>query len=148
MDPWDRLDLDGHGFHAKARHILDDPADWSGDDEFAPHGNDIGADIVNDWSTYRRLGATEAGNYLELPPLANDTDDYYWTRWVQLHALAFGHIKKHGRCPDRIAAGARDLMAREFARNKARDDWPHREHWQARLIRYDRILYDFDTRSD
>ncbi len=134
--------------HPKAREILDDPRDWEEDDEFSPHGNDAGADVFNDWSAFRTLGLAQAGRALELPPLSEDLEEYLWKEWVDTAlGLAFGHIKRSGRCPARIAADTRDLLAHEFARNKTRTEWAHRADWQERMIRYDRILFGFDSRD-
>lgn len=145
--PEERLNEDAEGFHPKARGILDDPRDWSCDDEFSPHGNDAGADILNNWPAFRKMSLAQAGRAMEFPPLSDDLEDHLWKEWVDTAlGLAFGHVKKSGQCPARIAAATRDLLAREFARNKARVAWEHRQEWERRLARYDRKLYPFDTR--
>lgn len=47
--PWERLELDWSLFHPQARDILDDPFYWECADDLAPHGNDTGADLLEDF---------------------------------------------------------------------------------------------------
>jgi uncharacterized protein YfeS len=54
MDPWERLDLDWDEFHPAARTLLDDPFFWSQGDDYAPHGNDTGADLFADFKKWNR----------------------------------------------------------------------------------------------
>lgn len=52
--PWEVLDIDWSGYHPDARQLLDDPFYWDCVDEFAPHGNDTGADVLELFRTWRR----------------------------------------------------------------------------------------------
>lgn len=52
--PWDLLEIEWDLFHPEARELLDDPYFWLETDDFAPHGNDTGADLLEDfrqWNT-------------------------------------------------------------------------------------------------
>jgi hypothetical protein len=51
MDPWERLDIDWREYHPDARHLLTDVFFWSVIDDYAPHGNDTGADLFVDFRT-------------------------------------------------------------------------------------------------
>lgn len=54
MDPWDLLDIDWDDYHPSARQLLDDPFLWSCIDDFSPHGNDTGADLLADFRRWNR----------------------------------------------------------------------------------------------
>lgn len=59
-DPWEQLDVDWTRYHPEARKILDDPFFWEGADDTAPHGNDTGADLLDDylrWSKRNKAGS-------------------------------------------------------------------------------------------
>lgn len=64
---WDQLDLDWDTFHRDARFLLDDADDWSNTDDFAPHGNDTGADIFAEWADYERVEISEAARIFGIP---------------------------------------------------------------------------------
>ena len=49
MSPWERLGIDWRDFHPDARRILDDPFFWEEANDFAPHGNDTGADLLAEY---------------------------------------------------------------------------------------------------
>ncbi len=46
-DPWELLDIDWDKYHPEARTLLDDPFFWDETDDFAPNGNDTGADLLD-----------------------------------------------------------------------------------------------------
>jgi len=54
LDEWDRLEVDLRDFHPDARRLLDSPYFWSCVDEFAPHGNDAGADLLDLLQRWRK----------------------------------------------------------------------------------------------
>ena len=58
--PWELLEVDWDKFHRKARSILDDPFFWDAADDFAPHGNDTGADLLEDFRRWHRKHSTTA----------------------------------------------------------------------------------------
>lgn len=53
-DPWQLLEIDWNKFHLNARKILDDPFFWDCADDFAPHGNDPGADVLEAFRRWHR----------------------------------------------------------------------------------------------
>ena len=141
-DPWERLEVDWDEMHADARSILDDPEDWSEVYEFSPHGNDTGAEIFALWHEYAPLSPHEAALHLgwRLSDM-NESDPLFWRDWVRLHlALAFGHIKRRGRCDPALTRAALGVLGTELAKSKAGENWPHREEYINRLHRYLGIL--------
>lgn len=54
MDPWDLLDIDWDEYHPSARRLLGDPFFWDEADDYAPHGNDTGADVLADFILWNR----------------------------------------------------------------------------------------------
>jgi uncharacterized protein YfeS len=59
MDPWERLEVDWAKFHPTARLLLNDPFFWSETDDYAPHGNDTGADLLAEFRKWNRRHPTE-----------------------------------------------------------------------------------------
>lgn len=57
MDPWERLGVEWDEYHPSARSLLNDPFFWSGIDSDAPHGNDSGADLLNDFKKWNKRHA-------------------------------------------------------------------------------------------
>lgn len=143
--PWEQLSVDWDRMHADAREILNDPFYWSEGHEFSPHGNDAGADILADWSQFKKMPVAEVCAAMGLPRSAEDMPDYLWKEWIDVHlALAFGHIKKSGNCPANIAKVTREVICKEQRLAQEKDDWEHRDEWLQRLSEYDQILRPYD----
>ena len=143
-DPWSMVDVDWSRMHPDARRILDDPRDWSPVDDFSPHGNDTGADMYQAWRSYRTLSPADAlsrlfgdGFRIENPEPSSE----FWGLWVQAHlALAFGHVKRAGTCPEPLRGDTLKVLMQEYARAQERVDWDHRQDWLTRIERYAKIL--------
>lgn len=130
MSEWDKLGIDWDEFHPRARAILDDTFYWDCADDFAPHGNDTGADLLEsyrDWLKKHRDG--QVLRFLE--SLAREWGDLgEFERGIldQAHiALAFADLKLRGTCdPD---AKQLALEAIESQRTEAQADttWVHRD---------------------
>jgi len=131
MSPWEKLDIDWEEFHPEARSLLDDPFFWTCTDDFSPHGNDTGADLLDSYRRWiRRSKDAEPLQYLEHLAKewgyeAFDSIDED-VRHEAAVALAFADIKLRGACDSR----ARQLAMKsiEWQRRQAQDltDWPHR----------------------
>ena len=130
MSPWEKLDIDWEDFHPEARAILDDPFFWTCTDDFSPHGNDTGADLLDSYRRWLKRHADAPVRFLER--LAEEwgyqafdsiDDD---VRHEAMVALAFADIKLRGACDPR----ARDLALKaiDWQRKQAQDltEWPHR----------------------
>jgi uncharacterized protein YfeS len=127
MDPWERLDIDWEEYHPQARPLLDDPFYWECADDFAPHGNDTGADILE---FYReRSGRAQSGTqFLDgvlrdwgLNPVQPPDDPLMVPVWEDAKiAVAFAQLKVDATCDPAVRAGALDAIARCRARIKAK----------------------------
>ncbi len=140
-DPWSLLDIDWDQFPATAREILDDPSDWSTSEDFSPHGNDTGFEILDDWEVLSTVSISIlAREFIAVDP--NDLADMRdWTRWVQLHlALAFGHIKKTAHCPEDLRANTLAILQEDQKRTAGYENWEHKGDWLKKNARYTGIL--------
>lgn len=118
-------------YHPRARELLDDPFYWDCVNDFSPHGNDAGADLLEeyrDWLKVHREGQplaflknlARAWGYSGIAGM--DKED----RNESGVALAFAEIKLRGVC----GTAVRDLALQSVERQRAEalmdEDWPHR----------------------
>jgi hypothetical protein len=131
MDPWGRLDIDWDEYHPQARELLDDPFYWECANDFAPHGNDTGADILE---FYRERGdrTQSGGQFLDgvlrdwgMDPMQPPDDPLMVPVWEDAKiAVAFAQLKIDATCEEAVRAGALDAIARCRTRIKAKHaDW-------------------------
>lgn len=129
--PWEILDIDWDCFHPQARDVLDNPFFWDYCDDFAPHGNDSGADVLEayqDWIKKRqdhnpiKLLEQLAKQWGYRTFSAMDDD----MRAEVTIGLAFAEIKVKAKCNDELRQLA--LAALECQRNQAEaaTDWDHK----------------------
>jgi hypothetical protein len=141
LDPRARLDIDWSEVPHAARTLLDRPEDWSESDDFAPHGNDTGADIIADWPEYGHRSPAEifAEWGFAVPDCPSVTLE--WQEWVRVHqALAFGHVRMTGTCPPGLAGEALAVLKQDMAFVETIGHWEQRHAWIERAGRYARIL--------
>jgi uncharacterized protein YfeS len=123
MSPWERLGIDWRDYHPDAPRILDDPFFWRGADDFAPHGNDTGADLLSDYKDW--IAAEGGGDPLEFftslvkrwgfPKGADDP--IFQTAFDEAAvALAFAELKLKARCDPRVASLAMEAIGRQRGR--------------------------------
>lgn len=137
MDPWSKIDMDG--FHPDARKVLDQPLDWSQSDDFSPHGNDLGADILGGWSRLKNKSVAVLAQHFEID-LASDDAAASMARIQIAQALAFGHVKKSGACPKDLAVLALEILRVHMERAGQLVGQEHFASWQAAYARYRSIL--------
>jgi uncharacterized protein YfeS len=137
MDPWSTIDM--RGFHPEALKVLDHPSDWSQSDDFSPHGNDLGADILGGWSRLKNKSVAALAQYFEID-LASDDAEAGMARIQISQALAFGHIKKSGSCPKDLAVLALLILRTDAEKAAALVGPGHSSAWQAACARYGQIL--------
>ena len=134
MSPWERLDIDWRDFHPDARKILDDPFFWECTHDFAPNGNDTGADLL---AQYRKwLRRNPSGDpitfYRELirdwgfpPEPSSDLDRTVMDEAAV--ALAFAEFKLRADCQPAVATLARGAIQRQRQEAIQAINWPHKE---------------------
>jgi uncharacterized protein YfeS len=145
MDPWARLDINWKTFHRDARTLLPDPWFWDGSDDFAPNGNDDGADVLSFMQKRKK-----AANFT---PVAFDRviaefdfdpagdpealEDYLQNHYFNLVVgIAFAHVKLQGFCPEWLRAKALATMALETTIiNRDHATWEHKDQRLAALER-------------
>src|SRR5687767_14920626 len=134
MSPWERLGIDWRDYHPAAQRILDDPFFWEQADDFAPHGNDTGADLLSDYKDW--LDSHPKGDPLRFfndrverwgfPK--NADDPIFRVAFEQAAiALAFSELKLKGRCQPSVASLAMEAIRSQRERAVAADDSDHVE---------------------
>lgn len=120
VDPWVDLEIDWEAFHPDARQLLPEPFYWSGSDDFAPHGNDEGFDVLTEMRRRPRNAAFTEETFASLADhfehVKRDADDFDQTLFLDfVVAVAFGHIKLKGFCPSWLRDKALSAMKSEIA---------------------------------
>ena len=132
MSPWEKLGIDWEDYHPLARAALDDPFFWESANDFAPHGNDTGADLLVDyraWLRRNRDGSPMA--FLEALVKRwgysglSEMDEH--VRDEAAIALAFAEMKLRGSCDRRARDMAIKAVERQRALAQASSGWPHRD---------------------
>lgn len=127
--PWERLGIDWRDFHPDARRILDDPFFWQQANDFAPHGNDTGADLLSDYRKWikRHPNGNLIEFYRQLPRawgLFSRDDEVLDEAAV---ALAFAEMKLRGTCETWLVEIAQAAVHRQREAALSAHDWPHRD---------------------
>ena len=151
-DPWDLLEIDWDDYHPQARAILDDPWFWNCVDDFAPHGNDTGADLLAFWVEAGSRDRADPMRFLEreiaawpldvskLPTtpagfeaLARDEPLLAPGVRETYVALAFACLKVGGDCPAAVRDRALLALDRADLICDREDDIPAvvRDQWRA-----------------
>jgi len=129
MSPWERLGIDWRDFHPDARRILDDPFFWEQANDFAPHGNDTGADLLADYRRWIKRhpngDSTEFYRKLVRGWGLPATDDEVLDEAAI--ALAFAEVKLRGKCEPSVVEIASRAVQKLRAAALPAHDWPHRE---------------------
>jgi uncharacterized protein YfeS len=146
MDPWARLDINWKTFHRDARKLLPDPWFWDQVDEFAPHGNDSGADVLP-WLRRRKKGADFTPTLYDRliadfdydPAVDPDSlEDHQQQDYFDLVVgIAFAHLKLQGFCPLWLREKALATMSIEA--KLAMSDHAAWEHKDAKLAALERL---------
>jgi uncharacterized protein YfeS len=132
--PWEKLGVDWTESHPEARELLADPFFWDAVDEYAPHGNDTGADLLEAFREWRRKHRdVPVSRFLPLmlkrwdyagdveallgKPLSDWDEDDELTMEVldeATIAIAFAQLKLEGRCDEDVRAAALGSIARQL----------------------------------
>lgn len=125
---WDTLDIDWDSFHPDAIHILDSVFFWDDCDDFSPHGNDTGADVLAEYLEWAE--AHPKSNPLKLLELLAKQWGYASFASIEediraemILALAFAEIKVKSNSDETLRQMA--LSALQFQRSQAElaNDW-------------------------
>ncbi len=131
---WEQGDVEWDKFHPTARIILDDPFFWDCADDFAPHGNDTGADLLADYQEWAKRNAhAPPMTFLDrlfaswgiVPIDWNLTDENEIMKSAEMQqmelsvsneaiiALAFAILKVKGECPGDVSDLALKALERD-----------------------------------
>jgi uncharacterized protein YfeS len=134
MSPWERLGIDWRDFHPDARKVLDAPFYWESSNDFAPNGNDTGADLLADYRKWLR-GNPSGDPILFYQRLirqwgvaedsVSDSDRSIMDEAAV--ALAFAELKLRAVCSPAVSALARTAIGRQRQRAVEAVDWQHRD---------------------
>jgi len=132
MSPWDKLGIDWEEYHPDARGTLDDPFYWECANDFAPHGNDTGADLLADYmQKAKRSPPSNPGRYLNTLArswgYASFDEMEEEVRDQASVAFAFAEIKKKCSCSSEAKNLALEAIARQKAAAEEARSWAHRE---------------------
>lgn len=136
MSPWESLGIDWRDFHPDARKLLDDPFYWESADDFAPHGNNTGADLFAAYRSWFKRNA-EGDSLVFLQKLyrewgCGDTVDQKIADEAVI-ALAFAELKLRAECRSNIAKLALEVIERQRRQTIEATEWLHREERLKRL---------------
>ena len=132
MSDWDKLAIDWEDFHPRARDILDEVFYWDCTDDFAPNGNDTGADVLElyqEWRTenqQRPAGAffDQLMSEWDVSIPANGDKFSLTTFEESIVGLAFAQLKIDGDCEAEIRTRALDSLAQQRQRTQElHRDW-------------------------
>jgi hypothetical protein len=111
LDPWECLDEDWSRYHPNARQRLNDVFFWDCVDELAPHGNDTGADLLEEYADWhkrngQRNGKGDALAFLKrlfrkwgLSLTDEEDAEAQGEAWI---ALAFAELKFNDACTPEV----------------------------------------------
>jgi uncharacterized protein YfeS len=132
--PWELLEIDWAQYHPRAREVLDDPFFWECADDLAPHGNDTGADLLEDYRRWDRRNQTRSPMVFfkklmrkwGIEPIDWPIEDEETVLRISKNdpvamslcneaaiALAFAVLKMRSRCPSNVIRLALTALARE-----------------------------------
>lgn len=142
LDDWEKLGIDWDDFHEKAREIVPAPFQWSVTDEFAPNGNDTGADTLELFKDWNRKNKSKSPTEF-LSKLLRDwevdinnphVNEYSSQTYFQATVgLAFASAKIRGECEAElksIAISAIEKYLSEIANESA---WEYKSECESKL---------------
>lgn len=149
MSPWERLGIDWDEYHRLAREMLDDPFYWEQADDYAPHGNDTGADLLSDFKKWNKSNPSgdPLGFYERLVvrwgfSSASAKDEHAVVLDQAIVGLAFAEIKLRGVCSPQVASLAGQAIDRQRKRALDGPAWPQREEFLISRTRLSNKLRD------
>jgi len=134
MCPWEQLGIDWRDFHPDARKILDDPFFWNCSKDFAPNGNDTGADLLANYRKWLRRNPIEdpmtfyhaqIRNWGFPPQPLCDLDQTVMDEAAV--ALAFAEFKLRADCRTSVAELARKAIQRQRQHAIEAGQSPHQD---------------------
>jgi uncharacterized protein YfeS len=142
LNDWEKLGLDWDDFHPKAREIVPIPNQWSCTDEFAPNGNDTGADILELFQTWNKENSNKSAitflsNLLKSweidisDPYRNEYSSY--TYFQSVIGLAFASAKIRGKCEQDLKDKSVNAIDEYLNSIKIKNGWEYKIECEEKL---------------
>jgi len=145
LSEWDRLGIEWPDYHKNARIIVSDSVLWSHTDEFAPNGNDTGADVLHDFQSNKSkiLTSEDHGREIftqeweslwgeQIPEPTGDYEDLALNDYRKfVVGYAFSYLKCLGFCPEWLKVDAlKHLREYEVFIEREYSNWPHKREFK------------------
>lgn len=168
--PWEKLDIDWSEYHPKAREVLDDPFYWDCLDDSAPHGNDTGAELLEDFQRWNKRNAKKSPLvFLDKVSKELGIESFEWPltrksevlkidkqRSIEMGianetaiALAFAVLKMRASCPSDVVNFAKCALERTSILVKASVlNETIKAEWHVAIIRMKSKLESLPNKSN
>ena len=149
LDDWQKLGIDWDDFHPEAREIVPIPNQWSCTDEFAPNGNDTGADVLEIFRKWNKKNNKKTAlSFLEklLSDWEVSLDDPYrdeyssYTYFQAVVGLAFASAKFRGFCEQDLKDKAVTVIDRYLHSIEDNTEWEYKAECEEKLKLSRRII--------
>ncbi len=139
-ESWDDLLIDWSKYHPLAREVLDDLFYWDCVNECAPHGNDEGADLLEQflrWRKGNKGGDSKKfferlmGDWGVLSKAEVVLPDMYEPSII---GLAFAHLKVDATCPSWVRDEALKILRNNQSNSKASENDDEVDSYQNMMI--------------
>ncbi len=132
MSPWQKLGIDWEDYHPNARNVLDNPFFWERSNDFAPNGNDTGADILSEYMNWIKLHKdgkplvfieqlARQWGYVDFVTMDEDLRD------EAAIGLAFADLKLRAICDPDVRDLALTAIEQQRSRAQESTGWSHRD---------------------
>jgi len=142
LDDWEKLGIDWDEFHANARDLVPIPFQWSVTDEFAPNGNDTGADTLRLFKEWNKENKSKSSIEF-LSKLLRDwnvdvhdpyVDEYTTLTYFQAAVgLAFATAKIRGECDSELKALAISAIDKYLSGIANESSWRFKSECESKL---------------
>jgi uncharacterized protein YfeS len=142
LDVWEKLGLDWGDYHPKAREIVPIPYLWSCADEFAPNGNDTGADTLELFRTWNKGNSNKSATAFLSKLLKDweiDINDPYrneyssYTYFQSVTGLAFASAKIRGKCEQDLKDKAVNAIDEYLSSIKDENGWEYKSECEEKI---------------
>lgn len=136
LSEWDKLGIDWDEYFPRAQNLLPEPYLWSCGDEFAPNGNDTGADtfgLFRDWNKKNKSKSPMVFLKQTLKGWEVDFDNPYsdsytsQTYFQTVVGLAFASVKLRGECVEELNTIAKQSIDKYLEEIDGINDWAHKD---------------------
>lgn len=142
LDEWEKIGLDWDDYHPSAKDIVPYPKLWSCADEFAPNGNDTGADTLDlftDWNKKNKGKSALVFLSKLLTDWEIDINNPYesefssYTYFQSVVGLAFASAKLNGECESALKEKAILAIERYLDSIVNETSWEHKNECEQTL---------------